>query len=174
MANEGRQVVLRTLRSISRASGRTSIVIIILLMLVDSERNLLVTHRLHFTRKNNVRSAKDVQLVLVSGDGVQGARQEIFYLYHFSLLSLQSLLLLGKRVQGFHDVFVLCHSVTSRGPPVRPNPRGRRGPTHPQAIGPRTHRRVAVRVPARRQVRRRTCRARPRARSRIRRIAVAC
>ena len=187
MANEGRQEVLRTLRSIARASGRVSIVIIILLMLVDSERNLLIAHCLHFTRKNNVRSAKDVQLVLVRGDGVQGARQEIFYLYHFSLLSLQSLLLLGKRVQGFHDVFVLCHKewgffglpqasfliVYSRAmetrietfgkvfsypiPPARPSQRGRQSPTHPQAIGPRTHRRVRVRVPARRQVQPRTC-----------------
>jgi len=37
MANDGRQAVLRTLRSISRAKGRVSMVIIILLMLVDSE-----------------------------------------------------------------------------------------------------------------------------------------
>jgi hypothetical protein len=44
MANEGRQVVLRTLRSIARASVRVSIVIITLLMLVDSERKLLIFH----------------------------------------------------------------------------------------------------------------------------------
>jgi len=78
MANEGRQVVLLTLRSIARASGRVSIVIMILLMLVDSERKLFVAQLLHLTRKNDVRSAQEVQLVLVHGDGVQGARQEIF------------------------------------------------------------------------------------------------
>ena len=78
MAKEGLQVVLRTLFSIARASGRTSIVIIILLMLVDSERNLLIAHCLHFTRKDNVGSAQEVQLVFVRGDGVQGLRQDFF------------------------------------------------------------------------------------------------
>ena len=78
MAKDGRQAVLRTLFSIARAKGRTSIVIIILLMLVDSEGNLLIAHCLDFTRKNNVGSAKDVQLVLVRGDGVQGLCQDVF------------------------------------------------------------------------------------------------
>jgi hypothetical protein len=69
---------LRTLRSIARASGRVSIVIIIFPMLVDSERKLLIAHCLHFTRKNNVRSAQEVQLVFMRGDGVQGLRQDFF------------------------------------------------------------------------------------------------
>ena len=79
MANDGRQAVLRTLRSIARASERVSIVIIIFPMLVYSERKLLIAHCLHFTRKNNVGFAKNVQLVFVRGDGIQGARQKIFY-----------------------------------------------------------------------------------------------
>ena len=99
MAKEGRQEVLRTLRSISRASGRTSIVIIILLMLVDSERNLLIAHCLHFTRKNNVGSAKEVQLVLVRGDGVQGLSEKLFELCHISLLRLDCFLMLDESLE---------------------------------------------------------------------------
>jgi len=78
MANEGRQVVLRTLRSIARASGRVSIVIMILLMLVNPERKLFVAQLLDLTRENEIRSAQEIQFVLVHGDGMQGARQEIF------------------------------------------------------------------------------------------------
>ena len=77
MANEGLQVVLRTLRSIARASGRVSIVIMILLMLVDSVRKLFVAQLLHLTRKNDVRSAQKIQLVLVHGDGVKRLLQQI-------------------------------------------------------------------------------------------------
>jgi hypothetical protein len=78
-------------------------------MLVDSERKLFVTQLLHLTRKNNVRPAQEIELVLVHGDGVQSLGQEVFELSNVILLRLQNLLLLGKRVQGFHDVFVLCH-----------------------------------------------------------------
>jgi len=99
MAKEGRQEVLRTLRSMTRASGRVSIVIIILLMLVDSERNLLVAHCLHFTRKNNVGSAKEVQLVLVRGDGVQGLRQKVFEFDYVTLLRLHCFLVLDESLQ---------------------------------------------------------------------------
>ena len=94
MANEGRQVVLLTLRSIARASGRVSIVIMILLMLVDSERKLFVAQFLHLTRKNEIRSAQKVQLVLMHGDGVQGLCQKLFELCHISLLRLDSFLVL--------------------------------------------------------------------------------
>ena len=96
MAKDGRQVALRTLRSIARASGRVSIVIIILLMSIDSERNLLVAHCLHFTRKNNVGSAQEVHLVFVRGDGVQGLGQKLFELCHISLLRLDSFLMLDE------------------------------------------------------------------------------
>lgn len=72
MANEGLQVVLRTLRSIARANGRVSIVIMILLMLVDSERKLFVPQLLKLTRKDNVGSAQEIEFVLVHVDGVQG------------------------------------------------------------------------------------------------------
>ena len=66
MANEGRQVVLRTLRSISRAKGRTSIVIMILLMLVCSECYFF--RRVKFDqllRECHNRSTQEVQLVFV-------------------------------------------------------------------------------------------------------------
>ena len=96
MANEGLQVVLRTLRSIARASGRVSMVMMILLMLVDSERKLFVAQLLDFTRQNNVRSAQEIQLVLVHSDRVQCTRQEIFQLDHFSLLRLNCFLMLDE------------------------------------------------------------------------------
>jgi len=96
MANEGRQVVLRTLFSIARASGLVSIVIIILLMLVDSERKLFVAEFLHLTRQNNVRAAQEIQLVLVRGDGVQGLRQKIFEFDYVTLLRLQVFLMLDE------------------------------------------------------------------------------
>jgi len=112
MANEGLQVVLRTLRSIARASGRVSIVIMILLMLVDSERKLFVAQFLHLTRKNDVRSAQKVQLVLVHGDGVQGARKEIFQFDHFRLLRLDGFLMLDESLQRFYDAVLVCHSVS--------------------------------------------------------------
>ena len=94
MANEGLQVVLRTLRSIARASGRVSIVIMILLMLVDSERKLFVAQFLHLACKDEIRSAQEIQFVLVHGDRVQCTRQEIFQLDHFSLLRLNCFLML--------------------------------------------------------------------------------
>ena len=94
MANEGRQVVLRTLRSIARASGRVSIVIMILLMLVDSERKLFVAQFLHLTRKDEIRSAQEIEFVLMHGDGVQGAREKIFQFDHLGLLRLDGFLVL--------------------------------------------------------------------------------
>ena len=51
---------------------------IFVFMLVDSERKLFVAQLLQLTRQNEIRSAQEIQLVLVHGDGVQGARQEIF------------------------------------------------------------------------------------------------
>lgn len=60
MANEGLQVVLRTLLSIARASGRVSIVIMILLMLVDSVRKLFVAQLLDLTCENEIRSAQKI------------------------------------------------------------------------------------------------------------------
>ena len=68
MANEGRQVVLRTLRSIARASGRVSIVIMILLMLVDSKRDLLIFYRAQFYRKRSGNAAQKIEFVIMHGD----------------------------------------------------------------------------------------------------------
>jgi hypothetical protein len=99
MAKDGRQVVLRTLRSIARASGRVSIVIIIFPMLVDSERKLLIAHCLHFTRKDNAGSTQEVQFVLVRGDGVQGLREKLFELCHISLLRLDCFLMLDESLE---------------------------------------------------------------------------
>ncbi len=96
MAKDGLQAVLRTLRSIARASGRVSIVIMILLMLVDSERKLLVAQLFNFTRQNDVRSAQEVEFVLVRGDGVQGLRQEVFELDDVALLRLDCFLVLDE------------------------------------------------------------------------------
>jgi len=112
MANEGLQVVLRTLRSIARASGRVSIVIMILLMLVNSERKLFITKLLDFTRENDVRSTQEIQLVLVHGDGVQSARQKIFEFCHLGFLRLDSFLMLDESLQRFDDAVLLCHSVS--------------------------------------------------------------
>jgi len=78
IANEGLQAVLRTLRSIARASGRVSIVIMILLMLVQSEGYLFVFHRAQLYGERSRNTAQEIEFVLVHGDGVQGARQEIF------------------------------------------------------------------------------------------------
>ena len=44
-------------------------------ILVESERKLFVAQLLDFTRQNNVRSAQEIQLVLVHGDRVQGLCQ---------------------------------------------------------------------------------------------------
>ena len=112
MANEGRQVVLRTLRSIARASGRVSIVIIILLMLVDSERKLLVAQLFNFTRQNDVRSAQEVEFVLVRGDGVQGLRQEVFELDDVALLRLDCFLVLDEGFKRLDEAVCVCHSVS--------------------------------------------------------------
>jgi hypothetical protein len=77
MANEGLQVALRTLRSIARASARVSIVIIILLMLVDSERNFLILHRSQFDRKRSGHTAQEVELVFVHGDRVESFCEDV-------------------------------------------------------------------------------------------------
>ena len=68
-------------------------------MLVDSERNLLVTHGLHFTRKDKACSTQEVQLVLVRGDGVQGLREKLFELCHISLLRLDCFLMLDESLE---------------------------------------------------------------------------
>lgn len=94
MAKEGLQVVRRTLRSMTRASGRVSIVIMILLMLVDSERNLFVAQLLHLTRENDVRAAKEIQLVLVHGDCVQRLFQDVAQFDKANLLRLDCFLVL--------------------------------------------------------------------------------
>mgnify|MGYP006933437209 CR=1 FL=1 len=73
MANEGLQAVLRTLRSIARASGRVSIVIMILLMLVRSLCKLCIAHGAKFVGEDDVGSAQKVQFLFVRGDGVQGS-----------------------------------------------------------------------------------------------------
>lgn len=99
MANEGRQVVLRTLLSIARTSGRVSIVIMILLMLVDSERKLFVAQLLDLTCENEIRSAQEIEFVLMHGDGVQGAREKIFQFDHLGLLRLHSDFMLCERVK---------------------------------------------------------------------------
>jgi hypothetical protein len=64
-------IVLRLLRSIALARGRVSIVIMILLMLVGSERNLLIFYRTQFNRKRSRNAAQEVELVFVHGDGVE-------------------------------------------------------------------------------------------------------
>ena len=112
MANEGRQVVLLTLRSIARASGRVSIVIMILLMLVDPVRKLFVTQFLHFTRQNEIRSAQKIQFVLVHGDGVQSAREKILQFDHLGFLRLDGFLMFDESLQRFYDAVLVCHSVS--------------------------------------------------------------
>ena len=105
-------MVLRTLRSIARASGRVSMVIMILLMLVDSERKLFVAQFLHLTRENDVRSTQEIQLVLVHGDGVQSARQKIFEFCHLDFLRLDSFLMLDESLQRFYDAVLWCAHVS--------------------------------------------------------------
>jgi len=68
MAKEGLQVVLRTLFSIARASGRVSIVIMILLMLVDSKRDLLIFYRAQFYRERSRNAAQKIEFVIMHGD----------------------------------------------------------------------------------------------------------
>jgi len=68
MANEGRQVVLRTLRSIARANERVLIVIMILLMLVDPKRDLLIFYRAQFYRKRSRNAAQKIEFVIMRGD----------------------------------------------------------------------------------------------------------
>jgi hypothetical protein len=99
MAKEGLQVVLRTLRSIARASGRVSIVIMILLMLVDSERKLFVAQFFQFACHRDVHAAKHIHFALVHCDGVQGLRQKVFEFYYVTLLRLHSLLMLDESLQ---------------------------------------------------------------------------
>ena len=94
MAKEGLQVVLRTLRSIARASGRVSMVIMILLMLVNSEREFFVAQLLNLARENDVRSAQEIELMLVHGDRVQRFAQKVFELGDVALLRLDCFLVL--------------------------------------------------------------------------------
>lgn len=94
MAKEGLQAVLRTLRSIARASGRVSIVIMILLMLVDSERKLFVAQFFQFACQRDVHAAHHIELVLVHGDSVQGARQDVLEFDDITLLRLDGFLVL--------------------------------------------------------------------------------
>lgn len=68
MANEGLQVVLRTLFSIARASGRVSIVIMILLMLVSSESELFILDGLQFERERSRNAAQKIEFVIMHGD----------------------------------------------------------------------------------------------------------
>jgi hypothetical protein len=96
MASEGRQVVLRTLRSIARASGRVSIVIMILLMLVDPKRKLFVAELFNLTRQNDVRATKKIELMLVHCDRVESLAQKIFEFDNFALLRLQVFLMLNE------------------------------------------------------------------------------
>lgn len=112
IANEGLQAVLRTLRSIARARGRVSIVIMILLMLVSSERKLLIAQLLKLTRQNDVGAAQEIQLVLVRGDGVQGLRQKVFELDDVALLRLHCFLVLDESLKRLYDAVLVCHSVS--------------------------------------------------------------
>ena len=68
MAKEGLQVVLRTLLSIARASGRVSIVIMILLMLVDSKRDLLIFYCAQLNRERSRNAAQKIEFVIMHGD----------------------------------------------------------------------------------------------------------
>ncbi len=65
-------------------------------MLVDSERKLFVAQLLDFTRQNDVRSAQEIQLVLMRGDGVQGLRQKVLEFDYVTLMRLHSLLVLDE------------------------------------------------------------------------------
>lgn len=107
MANEGRQVVFLTLRSIARASGRVSMVMMILLMLVYSECDLVIFDFVQLYRKRGRNATQKIEFVLVHGDGVQGARQKIFQFDDFRLLRLHGNLMLCESVKRLHDVFVL-------------------------------------------------------------------
>ncbi len=112
MAKEGLQVVLRTLRSIARASGRVSIVIMILLMLVDSERKLFVAQFFQFVCHRDVHAAKHIHFMLVCGDGVQGLRQDVFELDYVALLRLDCFLVLDESFKRLDEAVCVCHSVS--------------------------------------------------------------
>lgn len=112
MANEGLQVVLRTLRSIARASGRVSIVIMILLMLVDSKRDLLIFYRAQLYRKRSRNATQEIEFVLVHGDRAQSLLQHILKMVDVRLLRLDCFLMLNESFQRFDDAVLLCHSVS--------------------------------------------------------------
>jgi len=96
----------------TRASGLVSIVIMILLMLVDSERKLFVAELLHLTRQNNVCSTQEVQLVLVHSDGVQGLTQKIFELGYVTFLRLDCFFVLDEGFKRLDEAVCVCHSVS--------------------------------------------------------------
>jgi len=98
-AKEGRQEVLRTLFSIARASGRTSIVIMILLMLVSSESELFILDGLQFERKRSRNAAQKIEFVIMHGDGVQGFLQHILQMMDVRLLRLDCFLVLDESLE---------------------------------------------------------------------------
>ncbi len=112
MAKEGLQVVLRTLRSMTRASGRVSIVIMILLMLVDSLCELLIFYCAQFYRKRSRNATQEVKFLLVCGDRVQGFLQHILEMVDVRLLHLNNFLMLDECLQRFYDAVLVCHSVS--------------------------------------------------------------
>lgn len=71
-------------------------VMMILLMLVDSESDFLIFHRAQFYGERSRNAAQEIEFVLVHGDRVQCARQEIFQFDHFSLLRLNCFLMLNE------------------------------------------------------------------------------
>jgi len=99
MANEGLQVVLRTLRSMTRASGRVSIVIMILLMLVSSESELFILNGLQFKCERSRNAAQKIEFVIMHGDRVQGFLQHILQMMDVRLLRLDCVLMLDESLQ---------------------------------------------------------------------------
>ncbi len=112
MANEGLQVVLRTLRSIARASGRVSIVIMILLMLVDPKRELLIFYCVQLYRERSRNATQEIEFVLVHGDRAQSLLQHILKMVDVRLLRLDCFLMLDESFQRFDDAVLLCHSIS--------------------------------------------------------------
>ena len=103
---------MRTLRSIARASGRVSIVIMILLMSVDPERNLFVFHRSQFNCESSGHATQEVELVFVHSDGVESFCEDVAQFCDASLLSLDCFLVLDEGFKRLDDAVCVCHSVS--------------------------------------------------------------
>ena len=89
----------------TRASGRVSIVIMILLMLVQSKERLVISQIFNLSCENSVDHNQALNCL-------QGSLNDIFYFFDLIPLALNCFFMLDKGFKRLDDAVCVCHSVS--------------------------------------------------------------